>query len=106
MKYEEMKDLINNIIENEFNHVQEYREKEFTNEDEKQLKLEKISRNLFNELYKNIPKEFHDLLDDFDDAVVNAWTNLCMFYFKEGVRAGAYNLNFLKSIKHIECHIN
>lgn len=106
MKYEEMKDLINNIIENEFNHVQEYREKEFTNEDEEQLKLEKISRNLLNELYKNIPKECHGLLGGFDDAVTNVWLNLCMFYFKEGVRAGVANLNFLKSIECIECHIN
>ena len=106
MKYEEMKDLINNIIENEFNHVQEYREKELTNEDEEQLKLEETSKKLFEELYKNIPEECQGLLVDYCDAVTNVWLNLCMFYFKEGVRAGVYNLNFLKSIKHIECHIN
>lgn len=106
MKYEEMKDLINNIIENEFNHVQTYEERNFSDTDEEQLKLEETLKKLFEELYKNIPKEFHGLLGDFDDAVTDAWTNFCRFYFKEGVRAGLVNLNFLKSIENIGCYIN
>ena len=106
MRYEEMKDLINNIIENEFNHVQEYREKEFLSEDKEQLQLSETSRKLFNELYKIIPKDYQHLLSDFDDIVVNLWVNICMFYFKEGVRAGLDNLNFLKSIESIESYIN
>lgn len=106
MKYEKMKDLINNIIENEFKHVQTYEERNFLDTDEKQLKLEETSKKLFEELYKSIPEEFHDLLNDFDEVVVGAWINLCRFYFKEGVRAGLVNLNFLKSIEDIGCYIN
>lgn len=106
MKYEEIKDLINNIIENEFNHIQDYEERKFLDRDEEQLKLDEISEKLFRELYKNIPKECHDLLGNFDDAVTNAWTNICRFYFKEGVRAGLVNLKFLNSIEYLNTFID
>lgn len=101
-----MKDLINNIIENEFKHVQTYEERNFLDTDEKQLKLEETSKKLFEALYKSIPEECQGLLDDYCDAVVNEWINLCRFYFKEGARAGLANLNFLKSIEDIGCYIN
>lgn len=106
MKYEEKKDLINNIIENEFKHIQEYQERNFEETDEEYLKDNEILMNLLNEIYENIPKEYQALFRKYDDAVINAWINLCRFYFKEGVKAGLDNLKFLNSIKNVGVFID
>lgn len=105
MKYEEIVKLINNVIENEFNHVQEYREREFTDTDKEQMKLTKESGKLFEQLRKDIPEEYKDQLNDYNDALLNEWTNLCIFYFKAGAAAGLTNLQFLKDIEHVEIYI-
>jgi len=95
MKHEEIKKLINNVIENEFNHIQEYQEREFVDTDKEQMELTEESEKLLKQLHENIPEEYQKLLDDYSSAVLYEWVNMCRFYFKEGVRAGTTNLEFL-----------
>jgi len=104
MKYEEMKKLIGNVIENEFNHVQD-REREFMDTDKEQIELSKSSEKLFNQLCEDIPKESKELLDDYYSAVLSEWTNLCIFYFKAGAAAGLTNLQFLNDIEYVGNYI-
>lgn len=104
MKYEEARNLIENIIENEFNHIQDYREREFTDTDREQMELVKESERLFEQLFENIPKEYRELLNDYSNAMLCDWVNMCRFYFKEGVAAGTTNLKFLSEIDHIGSH--
>ncbi|WP_346929193.1 hypothetical protein [Clostridium sp.] len=101
MKYEETKKLIENIIENEFNHVQDYEERKFTDTDKEQIELTEESEKLFDQLFENMPKEYQELLNAYSDAVLYDWVNMCRFYFKEGVRAGTTNLKFLSEIDNI-----
>lgn len=96
MKYKEMKKLVDSIIENEFQHKQEYAEKEYTDSNKEQLELGVKSSELFKRLCEGGSGEFQNLLDDYSSATVNEWVQLCRFYFREGVRAGANNLDFLK----------
>jgi len=105
MKYEEMKKLIGNVIENEFNHVQEYQEREFVDTDKEQMKLNEASEKLFEKLHEDVPKEYQRLLDDYCSAVLSEWVNLCMFYFKVGAVAGLTNLQFLNDIEHVGNYI-
>lgn len=105
MEYKEITKLINNVIENEFNHVQEYREREFMDTDKEQIKLNEASEKLFKQLLEGIPEEYKEQLNDYNDALLNEWTNLCIFYFKAGAAAGLTNLQFLKDIEHVGNYI-
>ncbi|WP_346894052.1 hypothetical protein [Clostridium sp. UBA871] len=96
MKHEEIKKLIRNVIDNEFNHVQEYQEIELIDKDKEQIKLNEASEKLFEKLSDNIPKEYQKLLNEYNDALLYNCANMCKLYFKEGVRAGTTNLEFLK----------
>lgn len=102
MKYEEIKKLAENIIENEFQHIQENGERNFTDTDKEQIELSGESERLFKELFDNTPKEYQKLLYDYYAAVSADWINMCRFYFKEGVKAGVSNLEFIKEIDGTE----
>jgi len=99
MKYEEMRKLIENIIENEFQHIQENCERKFLDTDKEQIELSETSDNLLKQLHENIPEEYQKLLDDYSSAVLYEWVNMCRFYFGKGVVAGTTNLEFLKDTK-------
>ncbi len=99
MKYEGIKKLIENVIDNEFMHVQESEERRFIDTDKEQMELTEESEKLLKQLHENIPEEYQKLLDDYSSAVLYEWVNMCRFYFKEGVRAGTTNLEFLKETK-------
>ncbi len=101
MKYEEVKKLVNSVIENEFDHVQEYQERKFIDTDKEQLELTETSEKLFKKLCEGMPKEYQKLLDEYYSATGSEWINLCMFYFREGVIAGLTNLEFLKDTEII-----
>ncbi len=105
MKYEEMKKLIKNVIENEFYHVQEYEERKFTDTDKEQMKLTEASVKLFEQLRKDIPEEYQELLDAYNDTLLYEWVNMCRFYFKAGAAAGLTNLQFLNDIEHVGNYI-
>lgn len=102
MKCEEMRKLIESITKNDFKHVQKYEEQEFTSTDKEHIKLTEGSEELSKQLFENIPEEYKKILDDYIDAVLCEWDNLCLFYFKKGLRAGLDNLNFIKEIDGIE----
>lgn len=99
MKYEEKMRLINNIIDNEFQHLQMKEEIEFVENDEEQKELAVATRKAF-EVIRNMDEEnkYWKVIDDIDCAQSNEWINLCRFYFKQGVAAGLTNLNFLNDI--------
>ncbi len=99
MKYEEMRKLIENIIENEFMHISKCDEKSFLDTDKEQIELSETSDNLLKQLHENIPEECQKLLNDYSNAVLYEWVNICRFYFEKGVVAGTTNLEFLKDTK-------
>ena len=99
MKYEDLRKLINNVIENEFQHIQNYEEKDFSDTDKEQKELEDKTTEVFEKLLKSIPEEYRKLIDEYSSAACYEWVNLCRFYFKKGVIAGTTNLNFLKDTK-------
>ncbi len=96
MKYEEITKLINNVIENEFNHVQECDERDFADADKEQIELTQIAEKLFKQLCEDMPEECQKSLDEYYAATTQEWINLCKFYFRAGVIAGLTNLDFLK----------
>lgn len=98
MEYKDIKKLTENIIENEFQHIQENGERNFIDTDKEQIELTGESERLFKELFDNTPKEYQKLLCDYYAAVSADWVNMCRFYFKEGVKAGMSNLEFIKEI--------
>lgn len=101
MDYEKINELIKGIIENEFEHIQLYKEKNFSENDIEQKKLTSATDLLFEKLINDVPEEYRDLLENFYGAMAVEWNNYCRFYFKEGLRAGFTNLKFLESIKSI-----
>ncbi|UFH66263.1 hypothetical protein KQH81_07015 [Clostridium cadaveris] len=102
MKYEDLRKLINNVIENEFHHIQYYEEKDFGDTDKEQNELETKADEILEKLNKSVPEEFRMLVDEYSSAVYQEWVNLCKFYFKKGVISGTTNLNFLKDTNMME----
>lgn len=98
MNLEDTKKLINSVIENEFNHVQEAEEKKDTINNVELNTRDKNVIDIFDKLLEVAPGH-KELLDDFEDAVSAYWSELCRYYFKKGVIAGATNLKFLEETK-------
>ncbi len=97
MKYEEVKKLINNVIENEFRSVVEKNLKDLDTE-----VLEKYE-NYSNEIIRLQEKIQGGLSEEIKEDFLkldNLMTEqLCIeiaYYFKKGVQAGTTNLSFLK----------
>lgn len=97
MKYEEVKKLINNVIENEFRSVEEENLKDLDTEvlnayksySSEIIRLqEKIQGGLSEELKKDFYRMDSLLLDQLCIEIA--------YYFKKGVQAGTTNLSFLK----------
>lgn len=105
MNYEKLCALLKGIIENEFNHVQEFKEVKFIDKDEEQKVYESETRELFDKLKVSLTKEQQNILNDLDVAMASEWTNLCRFYFKEGIAAGLTNLNYLNDIDSVGSYI-
>lgn len=89
-------------MENEFEHIQRLKENEFLNVDTEQQQFNKTAVEIFEELRSSLSKEQEELLFDLEFAITDEWTNLCRFYFKEGLRAGLSNLKFLNEIGFVE----
>lgn len=105
MNYEKICKLIDGVIESEFNNIQEFREKNFSDKNIEQQQLDKISSELMNKLMETLSAEQQDILDKLEAALTSAWVNLCRFYFKEGVAAGLTNLKFIDCVDNINCYI-
>lgn len=98
----EIKKLVNGVIENEFNHIQETQEREESlNDMEIRAYYESVD-DLMDKLLQVVP-EHRELIDKFDSELCNYWTALCRYYFKKGIIASSTNLKFLEdtSIVHL-----
>lgn len=102
MKVEELKVLINNIIENEYKHIQDHQVEDMENNKEWNETNENMSK-VFSEIYKDIPKELKSKIDELDALIGLEESYLERYYFKKGVKAALTNLKFLSEIKYIEC---
>ena len=105
MNYEKICKLIDGVIESEFNNVQEFREKDFSDKNIEQQQLDKTSSELMDKLMETLSEDQQDILDKLEVALTNGWVNLCRFYFKEGVAAGLTNLKFIDCVDYVGCYI-
>lgn len=102
MNYEKTKKLVDNIVENEFQHVLEYKEMKFRESDKEYIRLTKAADEMIQNLVKDMPKEKQFQLDEYEVASAAEWLSICKFYFQQGLRAGLVNLEFMKDIKNID----
>lgn len=105
MNIKNIENIVNGIVENEFNHVQETLEADFENENLEYKQQELITKVIREALKKDTTEEQQRLIGELEDSISAEWLKLCEFYFREGLRAGLTNLKFLKEIEHIECYL-
>lgn len=105
MNIKNIEKIVNGIVENEFAHIQEYSELDFTktNIDYRQANL--MTEILHKALMKDMTEEQQRLIGELEDSVSSEWIEICKFYFREGLRAGLSNLKFLKEIEHIDYYL-
>ena len=101
MDYEKLKNIVNGIVENEFNHVQETLEADFENENLEYKQQELMTKVIRAALEKDTTEEQQRLIGELENSISNEWIELCRFYFREGLRAGLKNLKFLNEINSI-----
>lgn len=96
MNLEDTRKIINDIIQNEFNHIQENQEHEYVcNNIEINIKSKNTNEAL-NKLIEVAP-EHRELIDKFENEFADYEVALCRYYFKKGVVAGITNLKFLEN---------
>lgn len=98
MRYEEVKELVNNIIKNDYDHIQEGRQYEFEQSDTEYIEYQTTAEDLYNKIAEILGKDNEELIEAYYTNMVVIGNILSEFYFKEGVKAGATNLNFAKKI--------
>lgn len=101
MDYKKMKNIVDRIIENEFNHVQETLEADFENESLEYKQQVLMTKAIRVALEKDTTKDQQRLIRELQDSISNEWMELCRFYFREGLIAGLENLKFLNEIDNI-----
>lgn len=102
MNFEETKRLINNVIENEFQHIQNTRELKDLKEDKERLEKYNEAGEFLRCLIDSVPEEYRNMLEEYDVLITSVWTDYCRYYFEKGVISGMANLKFLKDTKIIE----
>lgn len=105
MNIKNIENIVNGIVENEFNHVQETLEADFENENLEYKQQELITKVIREALKKDTTEEQQRLIRELENSISAEWIELCRFYFREGLRAGLSNLKFLKEIEHIEYYL-
>ena len=105
MNIKNIENIVNGIVENEFNHVQETLEADFENENLEYKQQELITKVIREALKKYTTEEQQRLIRELEDSISAEWLKLCEFYFREGLRAGLTNLKFLKEIEHIDYYL-
>lgn len=101
MSLEDTKKLMNNIIENEFSHIQEYQERPDLNDNIAISKKSQRNIEIIQTLLEVAP-EHKVLICDLENVLASYWVDMCKYYFKKGVIAGATNLNFLRDTNIVE----
>lgn len=102
MEFDKVTKVIDGVIENEFRHIQDFEEKDFTDNDLEYKKESEMTLSLYKKLENGLTEEQKELLDELYSSFDNEMVELCRFYFKEGLRAGLSNLKFLSDINYIE----
>lgn len=103
MKYEDLRKLINNVIENEFRTVE--RENLQGLDTEVLEKYENYSNEIIRLQEKikcRLPEEIKEDFLKLDDLMTEQLCIEIAYYFKKGVQAGTTNLSFLKDTKIME----
>lgn len=95
MKLEDTQKLINNVIENEFRHISQYKENHDFNADvEISSTSEKLNK-LLRKMRELVPENF-ELINELDSEIADYCNAACRYYFKEGIIAGTTTLKFLE----------
>lgn len=102
MNIKNIENIVNGIVENEFNHVQETLEADFENENLEYKQKVLMTKAIREALKKDLTQEQRRLIGEFEDSISSEWIELCRFYFREGLRAGLSNLKFLNEVDGIE----
>lgn len=97
MNYEKINELINNIVSNEFYHVQEENLHGMDNLEEYE-KISEESEKIYRKLSEVLPQEYKYLVDELETKECDKLCFEIKHYFKKGVAAGTSNLNFLRDI--------
>lgn len=105
MNIKNIENIVNGIVENEYNHVQETLEADFENENFEYKQKVLMTKVIREALKKDMTEEQQRLIRELEDSVSSEWIEICKFYFREGLRVGLSNLKFLKEIEHIEYYL-
>ena len=105
MNIKNIENIVNGIVENEYNHVQETLEADFENENFEYKQKVLMTKVIREALKKDMTEEQQRLIGELEDSVSSEWIEICKFYFREGLRAGLTNLKFLKEIEHIDYYL-
>ncbi len=97
MNLENTTKLINNVIENEFKHVQNENLESMDNLEEYD-KIAKENNERYLLLKEALPEDLQKVLNKFYDTFTDGMCIEIKHYFKKGVAAGTSNLNFLRDI--------
>lgn len=103
MKYEEVKKLINNVIENEFRGVEKENLKDLNVEvlekyENYSNEIIRLQKKIQGGLSEELKKDFYRM----DSLLMDQLCIEIAYYFKKGVQAGTTNLNFLKDTNMME----
>lgn len=102
MKYEEIKKLINNVIENEFRKtegealqgIDEETNDKYWDYNSKIIELQ-------GKIKDSLTEELRECFFQCEELVTKQFLIEIEYYFREGVRAGVTNLKFLSDIENI-----
>ena len=103
MKYEDLRKLINNVIENEFRTVERENLQGLDTEvlDEYTGYTRKIT-GLQHKILDGLTEELQNDFSKFEELITRQLCIEIKYYFKRGVVAGTTNLNFLKDTNMME----
>ena len=96
--FENLKNIVDGIVKNEFQHVQETLAVDFENENLGYKQAVLMTNEIREALKKHATKEQQKLIGELEDSIGDEWIELCQFFFREGLRAGLTNLKFLNEV--------
>lgn len=95
MNFEDTKKLINNVIENEFRHIQEHEELNDLNKDKQRLEEYEKAAELLKNILAVVPEEYRNMIEEYEVLTNGVWLDYCRYYFNRGAISGITNLKFL-----------
>lgn len=98
MNIKNLENVVNGIVENEFNHVQDTLALDFEKENTEYKQAVLMTESIREALKKHATEEQQKLIGELEDSIGDEWRELCQFYFREGLRTGLCNLKFLNEV--------